>query len=98
MPSESQSPAQNRLTGSERADLLRWLDQADKQDGPIFHVFNPPLRKGAKPHPDVQERPLSLDGQTYLNARWAIKPMDKWLSMTKYKKLYVLDSRFQNTS
>jgi hypothetical protein len=93
IPSESQSPAQNRLTGTERAELLHWLDQADKQDGPIFNVVNPAIRKGAKNPSDVTERPLSLDGKVYLNARWTIKPMDRWLNMTKYKKLYVLISR-----
>jgi hypothetical protein len=97
IPSESQSPAQNRLTGSERAELLRWLDQADKEEGPIFNVFNPPLRKGAKNPPDVTERPLTLDGRTYLNARWTIKPMEKWLNMTKYKKLYASKPRLSRS-
>jgi hypothetical protein len=97
IPSESQSPAQNRLTGTEKAELLHWLDQADKQDGPIFNVSNPAIRKGAKNPSDVTERPLSLDGKAYLNARWTIKPMDKWLNMTKYKKLYVLISRLSES-
>lgn len=85
--SESQSPA--RLTESKTAELLRWMDKADKGDGPVFEVSSPRLRKGAKIPSDVTERPLILDGRTYLNARWTIKPMEKWLSMTKYKKLYV---------
>jgi len=94
IPSESQSPAQNRLTNAERADLLRWLDQADKGSGPIFNVSNPPHKKGSKNSADVTERPLTLDGRTYLNARWTVKPMERWLSMTKYKKLYALEPRF----
>jgi hypothetical protein len=97
-PSESQSPSQNRLTASERAELLRWLDKADKEEGPIFHVFNPPpARKGSKSNPDILERPLTLDGISYLNARWTITPMEKWLSMTKYKKLYVLNLKLRDT-
>ncbi|CAD0106195.1 unnamed protein product [Aureobasidium uvarum] len=88
-PSESQSPAQSRLTEPEKAELLRWLDQADKKDGPIFNVSNPPTRKGAKNPPDVQEKPLRLNDQDYLDARWLIKPNDRWLNMTKYKKFTV---------
>ncbi|KAI4725161.1 hypothetical protein E4T49_07084 [Aureobasidium sp. EXF-10728] len=90
-PSESQSPAQGRLTESERAELLRWLDQADKKDGPIFNVSNPPARKGAKNPSDVQGKPLRLNDRDYLDARWLIKPNDRWLNMTKYKKLYALN-------
>ncbi|KAI5272430.1 hypothetical protein E4T47_04262 [Aureobasidium subglaciale] len=90
IPSESQSPAQSRLSESAKADLVQWLDQADKKDGPIFTVVVPPITKNAKPHPDVVERPLTLNDRNYLEARWTITPMEKWLSMTKYKKLYVL--------
>ncbi|KAG9661512.1 hypothetical protein KCU95_g17603, partial [Aureobasidium melanogenum] len=89
IPSESQSPAQGRLTEPEKAELLRWLDQSDKKDGPIFNVFNPPTRKGAKNPPDVSERMLNLNGRDYLPARYTVKPMDRWMSMTKYKKFTV---------
>lgn len=94
--SEFQSPA--RLTQSETAELLRWMDKADKGDGPVFEVSSPRRAKGAKNQTDVTERPLILDGRTYLNARWTINPMEKWLSMTKYKKLYVLKPRLQDDS
>ncbi|KAI5200138.1 hypothetical protein E4T39_05885 [Aureobasidium subglaciale] len=89
IPSESQSPAQSRLSDSAKADLIQWLDQADKKDGPIFTVVVPPITKNAKTQADVVERPLTLGDRNYLEARWTIKPMEKWLSMTKYKKFTV---------
>lgn len=94
--SESQSPA--RLSESKTAELLRWMDKADKGDGPVFEVSSPRLRKGAKIPSDVTERPLTLDGRTYLNARWKINPTEKWLSMTKYKKLYVSNQDSKSNS
>jgi hypothetical protein len=45
--SKSQSLAQSRPRAGE-AELLRWLDQADKQDGPVFDILNPPIRKSVK--------------------------------------------------
>ncbi|KAI4750830.1 hypothetical protein E4T44_14904, partial [Aureobasidium sp. EXF-8845] len=73
------------------AELLRWLDQADKQDGPVFNVLNPLIRKGATSPPGIYECTLNLNGRNYLEARYIVKPMEKWLSMAKYRKLYVSD-------
>ncbi|KAI4734040.1 hypothetical protein E4T50_15414 [Aureobasidium sp. EXF-12298] len=88
--SKTQSLAQDRST-ARNAELLRWLDQADKQDGPVFNVFNTPIRKGARSSPDVNECTLNLNGKDYLEARYIVEPREKWLSMAKYRKLYVSD-------
>jgi hypothetical protein len=82
--------AQTRSTAG-NAKLLRWLDQADKQDGPIFNVFSTLVRKGARSSPDVYECTLNLNGKNYLEASYIVEPMKAWLSMTKYRKLYVSD-------
>jgi hypothetical protein len=88
--SKTQLLAQDRSTPG-NAKLLRWLDQADKQDGPVYNVFNTPIRKGARSRPDVYECTLNLNGKDYLEARYIVEPMENWLSMAKYRKLYVSD-------
>ncbi|THY91154.1 hypothetical protein D6C80_08059 [Aureobasidium pullulans] len=87
--SESQSPAQPRMTEKEKEKLVHWLDQADKKDGPIFNVVVPAKGHGAKKSSDSTEKPLILGDRIYLEARWAVKPMEKWSQMTKYKKFTV---------
>ncbi|KAG9763092.1 terpenoid synthase, partial [Aureobasidium melanogenum] len=86
--SKTQSLAQDRST-ARNAELLRWLDQADKQDGPVFNVFNTPIRKGARSSPDVNECTLNLNGKDYLEARYIVEPREKWLSMAKYRKFTI---------
>ncbi|KAG9511471.1 hypothetical protein KCV07_g10147, partial [Aureobasidium melanogenum] len=71
------------------AKLLRWLDQADKQDGPVFNVFSTVIRKGARSSPDVYEYTSNLDGKNYLEASYIVEPMEAWLSMTKYRKFTI---------
>jgi hypothetical protein len=84
------SMAQTRSTAG-NAKLLRWLDQADKQDRPVFDVFSTVIRKGTRSSPDVYECNLNLNGKDYLKASYIVEPMKAWLSMTKYRKLYVSD-------
>jgi hypothetical protein len=86
--SKTLSMAQTRSTAG-NAKLLRWLDQADKQDGPIFNVFSTFVRKGTRSSPDVYECTLNLNGKNYLEASYIVEPMKAWLSMTKYRNLYV---------
>jgi hypothetical protein len=88
--SKTQSLARDRSTAG-NAELLRWLDQADKQDGPAFDVFSTVIRKGATSPPGIYECTLNLNGRNYLEARYIVKPMEKWLSMAKYRKVYVSD-------
>jgi hypothetical protein len=90
--SASKTPpkAQDRSTAGD-AKLLRWLDQADKQDGPVFNVFSTVIRRGARSSPDVYECTLNLNGKNYLEASYIVEPMKAWLSMTKYRKLCVSD-------
>jgi hypothetical protein len=88
--SKPQSLARDRSTAG-NAELLRWLDQADKKDGPVFNVLNPLIRKGATSPPGIYECTLNLNGRNYLEARYIVKPMEKWLSMPKYRKVYVSD-------
>ncbi|KAG9701279.1 terpenoid synthase, partial [Aureobasidium melanogenum] len=71
------------------AKLLRWLDQADKQDGPVFNVFSTVIRRGARSSPDVYECTLNLNGKNYLEASYIVEPMKAWLSMTKYRKFTI---------
>jgi hypothetical protein len=86
--SKTQSLAQDcSIPGN--AELLRWLDQADKQDGPVFNVFSTPIRKGARSPPDVYKCTLNLNGKNYLEASYIVEPMKAWLSMAKYRNLYV---------
>jgi hypothetical protein len=88
--SKTQSLAQDcSIPGN--AELLRWLDQADKQDGPVFNVFSTPIRKGARSPPDVYKCTLNLNGKNYLEASYIVEPMKAWLSMAKYRNLYVSD-------
>ncbi|KAI4857739.1 hypothetical protein E4T45_00760 [Aureobasidium sp. EXF-8846] len=71
------------------AKLLRWLDQANKQDRPVFNVFSTVIRKGARSSPDVYECTLNLNGKDYLKASYIVEPMKVWLSMTKYRKFTI---------
>jgi hypothetical protein len=84
------SMAQTRSTAG-NTKLLRWLDQADKQDRSVSNVFSTVIRKGARSSPDVYECTLNLNGKDYLKTSYTIEPMKAWLSMTKYRKLYVSD-------
>jgi hypothetical protein len=86
--SKFESPTQDRSTAG-NAELLRCLDQADNQDGPVFNVTNPPIRKGVRSTPGVCKDALNLNGQNYFEARYAVEARDKWLSMAKYRNLYV---------
>lgn len=88
--SKAQSLAQGRSTAA-KADLLRWLDQADKQDEPVSNVFNSPPRKGVRSSPDVYECVLDLNGKNYHETHYIVERMEKWLSMAKYRKLYISD-------
>jgi hypothetical protein len=88
--SKTQSLARDRSTAG-NAELLRWLDQADKQDGPAFDVFSTVIRKGATSPPGIYKCNLNLNGKDYLKASYIVEPMQKWLSMAKYRKLYVSD-------
>jgi hypothetical protein len=54
--------------------------------------IHPLIRKGATSPPGIYECTLNLNGVNYLEARYIVKPMEKWLSMAKYRKLYVSDS------
>jgi hypothetical protein len=72
--SKTLSMAQTRSTAG-NAKLLRWLDQADKQDGPIFNVFSTFIRKGTRSSPDVYECNLNLNGKNYLEASYIVEPM-----------------------
>jgi hypothetical protein len=82
--------AQDRSTAG-NPKLLRWLDQADKQDGPVFNVSSTVIRKGVRSSPDVYECTLNLNGKDYLEASYIVELMKAWLSMTKYRKSYVSD-------
>ena len=88
--SKPQSLARDRSTAG-NAELLRWLDQADRQDGLVFSVLDPLIQKGGTSPPGIYECTLNLNGVNYLEARYIVKPMEKWLSMAKYRKLYVSD-------
>ncbi|KAI4749996.1 hypothetical protein E4T52_17388 [Aureobasidium sp. EXF-3400] len=76
--SKTLSLAQDRSTAG-NAELLRWLDQADKQDKPIFNVFSTLIRKGARSPPDVYRCTLNLNGKNYLEASYIVEPMKAWL-------------------
>ncbi|KAI4853192.1 hypothetical protein E4T44_00993 [Aureobasidium sp. EXF-8845] len=82
------SMAQTHSTAG-NAKLLRWLDQANKQDRPVFNVFSTVIRKGARSSPDVYECTLNLNGKDYLKASYIVEPMKVWLSMTKYRKFTI---------
>jgi hypothetical protein len=88
--SKIESLARDRSTAG-NAGLLRWLDQADRQDGPVFNVLDPLIRNGATSPPGIYECTLDLNGVNCLEARYIVKPMEEWLSMAKYRKLYVSD-------
>jgi len=84
------------MTEQAKEKLVHWLDQADKKDGPIFNVVVPPKGHSTKKSSDIAEKPLILGDKVYLEARWTVKPMEKWSQMTKYKKLYASSQNARN--
>ena len=95
--SQSQSPARGRsMTQQERDDLINWLDKAEQDDGTMFHLTISRPKKGAKKgSSSAMEQQLILNDRAHLKAHYSIKPLDKWLQMTKYKKFTVAERTYK---